>query len=456
MKPGFWWLSAMSALAITTVVVDRAIKIDAFAGLRGQPSGLDPIAVRIPNAVIRHWSAGVLTDQATVDEVDLHRDYQGLELHGIRQGWSKQSRGVFNFTAKRAVWNPNQGEMNVYEQANVTGKNFSLMTLGFNYRKSTETLEIPNQVTGEFDGGKVSLNHLVYHLHDDSYATDAIEWQGKPSQITKELPQTDAASHIWRFKADHSQSNGKTTIYKNAFASDGSIAIQCPLISRDIATDVLTCTGPVKYFSPKSDVVCDHAVIDRKAKMAILTGNVNMVIKPKDQEALTITDVVPPYRPQVPESISESRPPAPLAEDSAGKKLDDELRSNASVRKYPALMRADRIDYWYGDGYKHAIITGSPQAQQELPGGRWRMVWADHAAYDGEKDELTLLSSEGKSDVRVKNSIGDDDVCQRFVTSTKDGVDDYSADMLQGVGPSTDPELNQAATDAGKKDKKGP
>src|ERR1019366_3974108 len=100
-------------------------------------------------------------------------------------------------------------------------------------------------------------------------------------------------------------------------------------------------------------------------------------------------------------------------------------------RRSPVRIGADRIVYWYKKGERHADITGSPQAQQELPEGRWRMAWSNHAKYDGEKETLTLISSPGLHDTRMKNSIGDDGTAAIYTFSTKDDDDYYEADDEQ-------------------------
>jgi lipopolysaccharide export system protein LptA len=182
----------------------------------------------------------------------------------------------------------------------------------------------------------------------------------------------------------------------------------------------------VKYFSPKANMSCEKAVIYRKEKRAVLTGNVDMLVKPKDKQTKAVVEEIPPFRPEVPKEISTERPAAPPTEKQ-GNPIDDDLQNAKTLRNYPTAITAAKIEYWYAKGDRHAIITGSPQARQVLPEGRWRKLWAHEAQYDGEKEFLTLISREGQSDARAQTSLGDDIVAERVVVSTKEDDDDLEA-----------------------------
>jgi hypothetical protein len=153
-----------------------------------------------------------------------------------------------------------------------------------------------------------------------------------------------------------------------------------------------------------------------------------MLFKPKDrQQAIAQDEQVPPYRPVVPDEIARSRPPAPGEKGMTPeqKKWIDEIRSTKNMRDYPTLCYAEKVEYWYRDKERHAIITGSPQALQQLDGERWRQLWTKSAKYNGETDRLMLESTnpDGR-ETRMINSIGDDVKALWIEVSTKEG-DDY-------------------------------
>lgn len=72
-----------------------------------------------------------------------------------------------------------------------------------------------------------------------------------------------------------------------------------------------------------------------------------------------------------------------------------------------------------------------PQATQMLSGDRWRRVWATTALYDGEGDSMTLKRGE-KSEVQMKNSLGEDLMATSFKFSTQENNDDYEGKGLHG------------------------
>jgi hypothetical protein len=78
------------------------------------------------------------------------------------------------------------------------------------------------------------------------------------------------------------------------------------------------------------------------------------------------------------------------------------------------------------------VITGTPQARQDLPGGHWRQVWTTKAFYDGEKDLLRLVSGDGKKDTRVMSSLGDDLRATWLLVSTKEDDDSLSGEGVEG------------------------
>ncbi|HZH99426.1 MAG TPA: hypothetical protein VEX38_10685, partial [Fimbriimonadaceae bacterium] len=246
----------------------------------------------------------------------------------------------------------------------------------------------------------------------------------------------------WAIDSDSMRGTPTSEIYTNGSASDGEIMVKAPRIEREKKTDVITATGKVYYFSEKANIVCDKAVIYQKEKRAVLTGNVRMLVKPKDQEKLDFTEVAP-FEPLVPNKVLNDRPaPPPSAQAQQEKDLDDELRSSKTVRKYPVKVQAARVEYWYAKGQRKATITGNPQARQELAGGRWRHIWTHQAFYDGEKETLRLVSDKDKRDTRMKNSIEDDLVAQAVTISTREEDEDYEVEKPKGfvhTDPQDDP-----------------
>ena len=260
---------------------------------------------------------------------------------------------------------------------------------------------------------------------------------GAPRAATAGAPsgrparQQESTDGSWRISAAHAHIAGPIQTSLNATASDGEVVVKAGKVLHDEDTDVLTATGKVRYFSAKTNMTCDKAIVYRQEKRVVLTGNVQMILKPTQNQKLEVAEI-PLFQAQSPEDVGRDRPPAPPGTTAAEKKLDDEVRVGRTARKYPITILAAKIEYWYAKGSRHAVITGDPQARQEMTAGRWRYAWTHEALYDGEKETLRMVSTEGKKDTRLKNSLGDDFVADSATVSTQEDNSDLSADGIEG------------------------
>jgi hypothetical protein len=216
-------------------------------------------------------------------------------------------------------------------------------------------------------------------------------------------------------------------------ATDGEVLVRSPRIERNLRTDVITAFGPVEYYGLEANATCDRVVVYRNERRAVLTGNVQLLLKPENERRL---EPVPlqPFRPPVPDEIAKGRPlPPPGGRSQQDKELDEALRNPETARRYPVVAYGDRVEYWYAEGQRRAIVTGSPQARQEMPGGRWRHVWAYRAVWNGQKNTILLESQKDRREVRVRNSLGDDLLARWFLASTREGDDSWEAEDIGGV-----------------------
>jgi hypothetical protein len=186
----------------------------------------------------------------------------------------------------------------------------------------------------------------------------------------------------------------------------------------------------VQYFSAKADIVSDDCVIYRKEKRAVLTGHVLMYVKPKkDEDEKPKVEPLPPFQPQTPEEAI-GKPPEKVTDEE--KQKANEIRDNKSVRDFPAIVVSEKTEYWYAKGARRAVITGSPQARQELSNSRWRLIWTNVGYYDGERETLKMVSSKSKHDTRMKNSLGDDVTAEWMLVSTKEDDDSMKGHDFAG------------------------
>lgn len=456
---------AFASAAGIVVYVNVISRVDPFAGMRGPAGSASPIEIEFHDVAMKSWHHGQLVTSGQIGRIDVHRDHLLYDLYDVTNGIYRTSDAVFHYEGAHARYSESADQLEADGGAHVWAKSYDLRAPGFKTDHVAETVTIPGPALGTLGGGKTRVSNIVYHMPDDLYKTGAISWTGqfalnlqqpdKSGPAAQGAKDEDNETRLWDYTADQTERDAKDKNlihFVKVRGTDKDSIIEAPSGTYERKTNVITCDGPVKFWGVKANLVCDHLVVDRRKKIATATGNVVIYIKPEDkQTGPDDTMQVPPFRPEVPDSIAKDRPPAPMSPDKHEKDLDQDLRDSGTLKKYPATVHAERIVYYYAKGHRHADITGAPQAQQELPEGRWRMVWTDHAYYDGEADRLTLYSKTGDShDTRIKDSLGDDTTAEQYVVSTKDDDDWFKSKGEAGVIVSTDEEANEAAANAGK------
>lgn len=441
--------ACLAAIAGLAARLPRFLARDVFAGFR--KADLGDIGIQLKDVQLSHYDKGKLVGTAHANTVNVRQDRQFFDFLNVSRGKVGTSKGPMAFSANSATFDSLTHELNVAQGAKVANKNLNLTAPAFTYNQAVSTLTMPGRLEGTFFGGRLSATHLTYNSSNDSYKVFNVKWQGTlPKEAVVSLPQAGSTRTRWMVEGDEmSQApHSSIQVFTNARASDGEILVKAPHVELDRHTDVLTATGQVFYFSAKANLVCDKAVVYRREKRAVLTGNVHMLVKPKDEESIDMQEV-PPWQPPVPTAIAKSRPAAPeTAESQQQKDLEDDLRSDKTVRKYPAHIHAEQVEYWYAKGSRHAVITGSPEAYQEFPQGEWRRITTYKALYDGEKDELTVESRPNKDDTRMVNSLGDDLIADLFRVSTSEDSDvsDYYGKHVRGAVMTNDEQVPSGKT----------
>lgn len=406
----------------------RIIKQDPLAIFKeSRPDELpDTVAIRSTDTQFKHYDEGKPKTTCDVKTIEVAQNRQMYTFKGITNGRIEYKGELYQFEADRGGWNGFVKKLALSGDLKFKGKKFDLTSNEFNYDENRRLFTVPQTVAGTAFGGKLEAVSFSYNLESEAFKAGKGRWVGiPPEEILGESP-VQAKRTIWDIKYnDIDHPKGDITYYTDARATDGEVIITAPKIEVNDKTDVMTATGRVRYFGTKANLIADKIVIYRKEKRALLTGNVTMLVKPKDkQEEPAKETELTPLPPAVPDSISATRPPAP--DDDVTKKKEDEIRSMKNLRSYPLVVLAPKIEYWYKKGERRAIISGSPQARQDMPENGWRYVWSDHANYDGEKESLSLFSAAGKQDVILKNSVGDELYGESGVLSTKEDDDSYS------------------------------
>jgi hypothetical protein len=390
------------------------------------------IALTIKDVQFRYYELDKIQAEWQIGRVDIRRDRRLFLIEDIRDGVFHAEGRTVRFSATQASWDNGLRALNVTRGAKVSTDDAELQTPNFTYFEGSRVINMPGVVQGKILGGDFEAKSVTLNLADQSIDTGEIGWRGMLTAQNMGLP-VENAGRGWDVKAKRASMKGDIQTLIDGEATDGEVLVRSPRIERNLRTDVITAFGPVEYYGLEANATCDRVVVYRNERRAVLTGNVQLLLKPENTRQL---EPVPlqPFRPPVPDEIAQGRPiPPPGGRSQQDKDLDEALRNPETARRYPVVAYGDRVEYWYAKGQRRAVITGSPQARQEMPGGRWRHLWAYRAVWNGQKNTILLESQKDRREVRVRNSLGDDLVARWFLASTREGDDSWEAEDIGGV-----------------------
>ena len=411
------------------------LREDAFASYK-KPASTTPIGIRLEDVRFRHFSGSKLLTYAHADRIDVSRDRYRIEMAGIRDGLYKDGERNFRYQAKYAVWNVGSRVLDVKGGVRIRNAKLDLDTLAAKFEAKKKLITAKGEVKGSILKGKFLAKNLIYNIDTEHYKLGPVEWTGTPP---KELVQ-DAPIPVqrqWNFRAEFSQNdpkNPRIVTHTKAVATDGEVIVIAPKIVHNQDTDEFIASGTeqerIQYFSAKANMVASRVQVFRKERRSIFTGSVVMLVKPKkEQKEKPVVEAMPAFQPLLPDQVKPQRVAPKTPED---RKKGEQLRETKTVRDYPLVMNAAKIEYWYTRGGRRAVITGDPQGRQEMNDGRWRHLWTNVAYYDGEKEMLRMVSTKGRKDTRMKNSIGDDAIADWMLLSTKEDDETFSGAGIEG------------------------
>ena len=289
-----------------TIWIGRLIGRDPFANFK-QPDTMADIGIQLQGVKMKHYAGNKLMGIAQVDRINVRQDRQFLDFVGVHDGHVITPKGDVAFTADEATFNVLTHQLNVTSGAHVSNQDMAVTTAAFMYDENASTLSMPGQVTGKLYEGNLNANGLTYNSKDDSYEIRDVNWVGTPPKKTLADfgGQEEQVSKPWKIHghaksyANNDKEHPGMDVWTDASATDGEVLVKAPHLERVRKTDVLTATGKVYYFGEKANLICEKAEIYRKEKRAELSGNVHMLVKPKDQQKL-VEEEIPAFRPPTP------------------------------------------------------------------------------------------------------------------------------------------------------------
>lgn len=179
-------------------------------------------------------------------------------------------------------------------------------------------------------------------------------------------------------------------LWGHVIFQDKDVTVECDEASFNEPDDTAACAGHIKMNDSESEITGELVNADFGAEIVNIMGNVKIVTTKSAKKEET----------------------APGA-NTEGAKPEE---------KRVTTITCERIQYYYTEGKRHAVVTGLIKAVQKE-----RTITAQHADYDRERDVITL-----GDDVTITREDGSEFHC----TLARVGVSDDSIEMqnLSGKG----------------------
>lgn len=407
------------------------VSVDALERFRVENPGVQPPGIEVKNAEFRAFDDERLVTTANVDRMTMSRDRSNVILDGIKDGiYTTEEGKKYNYTAQTAVYQYYRRQLDIGSGGRVWNQEMNITAPAIELNRTTSQVKAAGQFNGKLSKGDVKAQDLSYDLKSGNWKALNVFWKGEAN-----LQESGRGQRTWEMSGDELEKKGDIMIATQGRATDGEVIVKADRIERNVKTDVIVATGNVRYFGIDANITCPKATVYRKEGRALMEGGVNMFLKPEGGTKPEEQEI-PPMTVYVPDEIKAGRPLPP----SEQKTSNDILRDTNTLRKHPATVIAQRVEYWYRKGSRKANISGNPMARQEIANIGWRMVWANTGTWDGEADLLTLRSREGQKDARLKMSNGDDYKALEFTITTKEAEQDWKGKQAEGVSTIDDEE----------------
>jgi hypothetical protein len=424
-----WLAGSLAALYGAWIGISQVVAIDALAPLRNRPlPGSQEVGITLKGVEFVAWQEGRKVASGRAANVSVMRDRSRMILSQVTDGSFLPEKGEpIRFTTSEAEYSLYRRILSSRSQSRLTGPSLDVRASSFTWDELAGQVKVPGNLYGKLAGGEARGRNFTYATRTGDFTMGNLLWAGVVQD-----PSNPARKRRWEFRGEDIQVNGDIRVYLNGRATDGEVIVKAPRLEHNAKTDVLTATGGVRMWGEEANIAAPKVVVFRREGRSVASGGVSLYLKAEADKGLKEEELTPiPII--APDKAGGDSPGVNPGSPEDQKRLDEEVRSARNLREYPAAIRAEEVTYWYRQGERRAILTGSPQARQELSQNRWRMIWAHSADYDGEGDWLTLKSRPGQKDCRLRASTGDDLKAAEVRASTKENDDRFSAKQAEGV-----------------------
>lgn len=194
----------------------------------------------------------------------------------------------------------------------------------------------------------------------------------------------------WEYSEKTGEHTGSNFVYK-----EEDTTVTGAKLRYNEKKDILDAEGSLTLQDPRHIATGDKAHIENgKKKLAVITGNVVIILKPDQQESLSdsaTTNVTPKATSTAPGKAEvKTAPVSPPAGTDSG----DEKNSVRKTRSEGGTVTCDIVEDYYRR--KFAIMRGHLVFKQKVKKKSGEMVertlTAEHAEYNGKKDEMELFA----------------------------------------------------------------
>ncbi len=361
------------------------------------------------------------------NRVEVRRDQQMFRMFEIHDGKIiEEGVDVAQFGAGFAVYEAQPGLVRASGNPWISSKDGKLSSPAVLIDNTEKTVTVKQGVSGDYQEGKLNASSFIWNYGEKTAVVEQFLWSG-PIEY-QDAGQTRRRLVQIRGDRFETLTNPDRVIYYNAEAVDDDALIRARKITHERENDIIIAEGECEYHGPDAIIYAPSVTVYNKEKRAIATGKVQIVIKPEKEKG-KVPQEIKPADPQLPTGLQRNQEKLTREQEKA---IEEEVRGGKSLRKYPIVVRAEKVEYFYRKGNKRAVMTGNPVARQELSLGAWREMSGPIAIYEEEKELLTIQGTKGKLEVNMTNSLGDAFKAEMLIISTVEGDEKITGIAIEG------------------------
>lgn len=378
--------------------VHRLQQIDPFARLNPfyADAGMGNVLVRFTDTEVRARQLNQLLWRMKVKRADLSRDRQRWLIDGVQEAvLYDNGKPAWRLTAAQAVYEGASRFLQVAD-ARLYGNPVQITCSQATWRDQTRELQCMGIIRGSLRDGEFTAQALRYRGGEKRLVAEGVRLvmhtslepiaflQTEPPKQNASDKQTKTRRVEVEFKRLEEQ-QGKTRIGEGLVIRDGDTVMTADRAEQDIEAQVIHATGNLRVTDPRVELSADRLTIELKEKRAILEGNVQILVKPKESQQ------------------ANAQP------------TSEETRSLKTEMREPVQITCDRAENLYQK--KIITLTGNLKMVQLLKeNGKTRTLTAQKAIYNSRTEQVQLVG-----DVHGVDEKGQELTAPEILVSVKEG-----------------------------------